>query len=269
MDPFSVIVPAHNNQDVIRRTLQSVEDAIRFFYSSAVEFRDVPVEVVVVDDGSTDDTWNAIRTFAAGKAVYRMIRRPNASSASCARNEGVARSTGSLLFFLDGDDRFLPSHIVACYRALRDEGCDYVKTGMHLADPVHPEWKERIEYSSPINLCVRRECHFVIGGFPDYHLFVRQGERFVHLNDIFKQNSEDSYYNQMLSSVFTGRVVRQETVEYIRYPGNAYDRQYERFRQAPGAYQEPDTEDLLFRFQLGDVILRSRLASLKRGESLP
>jgi hypothetical protein len=34
-----------------------------------------------------------------------------------------------------------------------------------LADPVHPDWKERIEHSIVINLCVRRACHYALGGF--------------------------------------------------------------------------------------------------------
>ena len=54
--------------------------------------------------------------------------------------------------FLDGDDLYYADHIAVCCSALADPGLDYVKTGMRMADPVHPDWKARIEARSPCSI---------------------------------------------------------------------------------------------------------------------
>jgi glycosyltransferase involved in cell wall biosynthesis len=245
---------------MIQRTLESVEGAIDVITANTDCSRE-DAEIIVVEDGSTDDTWEVIQKIAGHNPLYKLIHRPKASNASCARNRGVDHSCGALLFFLDGDDLFLPDHIDRCYQTLQDERWQFVKTGARLADPVHPDWKAPIDNSIIINLCVRRECHFFIGGFLDYHLFVRQGDAYHYVVDIFSQ-IEDMYYNQLLAHFFVGAKVSAETVEYIRYPGNAYDRQYEQFQYPMGAHQASMSEQRAFQFQLANAILQNRLRSL-------
>ncbi len=73
-----------------------------------------------MDDGSTDDTPRVVQSFLAGRQGWRLLRRPEPSSPGAARNAGVGQAHGELLFFLDGDDLFLPPHLAACWRAMRD-----------------------------------------------------------------------------------------------------------------------------------------------------
>src|SRR5205807_267090 len=129
-----------------------------------------------------------------GRPHWRLLRREKASSPSAARNAGAAHATGTLLFFLDGDGLFLPGHLRTCWLALRDSPFDFVKTGVRLADPVHPDWRPRIEGSLVINLALRRGCHEAMGGFPDWHLFRREGDGFRHELDVFFK-VEDQFYN--------------------------------------------------------------------------
>ena len=119
---------------------------------------------------------------------------------------------------------------------------DFVKSQAVMADPVHPYWKSAVESSIVINVCVRRRVHELTGGFPDYHLFVRSGGAFLHQTDLcFK--IEDMLYNRMLREVFRGVRLPRETVEYVRYPGNAYDKQYEKFRRPPDGGRRPKTRN--------------------------
>jgi glycosyltransferase involved in cell wall biosynthesis len=120
--PSSIIVTAYNLAPVIGRTLQSAEDSHLAFQSSMKPGYSVTGEIVVVDDGSTDDTLQAIKLQAADRPYYLLISQPKATSSSCARDVGAKASTGSVLFFLDGDDLFYSNHISVCQEGMQSPG---------------------------------------------------------------------------------------------------------------------------------------------------
>ena len=257
MKGLSVIVPAHNNEAVITRTLESIETALAYLRRSVRgASAELAAEVVVVDDGSVDSTFRAVQEFASSKDNYKLIRRVTSSNAACARNVGVAASSGDILFFLDGDDLFLEPHLAVCCQMLvEDKSLMYVKTGVKLADPVHPEWKGRITNSLVINMCVRRECHDRVGGFPDFHVFGRGDDRFVHAIDVFR-GIEDVYYNRAVVRSHAGIRIEDETVEYVRYPGNSYDRQYQQFQFETDRGRWIVAEDEQARIAVAEAIIR-------------
>lgn len=94
---ISIVLPAYNRADTIDRALDSVQAQTRDDW-----------ELVVVDDGSKDDT--ADRVAARGDARIRLIRQPNGGVAS-ARNTALAASRGRLITFLDSDDAWLPDFL--------------------------------------------------------------------------------------------------------------------------------------------------------------
>jgi glycosyltransferase involved in cell wall biosynthesis len=90
---ISVVVPAYNASSWIKETLDSI---------LAQTFQDF--EVIVVDDGSTDDTADLIESYGG---VVRCVRKTN-GGASSARNVGIRCSRGSWIAFVDADDLWLP-----------------------------------------------------------------------------------------------------------------------------------------------------------------
>ena len=86
---ISTIIPAYNRADLIGETLRTILSQSR-----------PPHEVIVVDDGSTDGTQDAVTAF--GKDVT-LICQANAG-AGPARNAGFARSSGNIIHFMDSDD---------------------------------------------------------------------------------------------------------------------------------------------------------------------
>lgn len=100
----SVVIPAYNAGRFIRDALESV-------------FRQTyPVsEIIVVDDGSTDDTIGKIKSFS-GKVVC--ISQSNAGPGA-ARNRGVSTATGEWIAFLDSDDCWEPEHLETLMKAAK------------------------------------------------------------------------------------------------------------------------------------------------------
>ncbi|MHB1139538.1 MAG: glycosyltransferase family 2 protein [Microthrixaceae bacterium] len=104
----SVVIPCYNSQRFLGRTLDSV------LAQDLPPELDGQVEVVLVDDGGTDDLtrWAAARSDPR----IRVVRQDNAG-VSAARNLGIAQSRGELIAFCDSDDLWLPTtaaDLVAC-----------------------------------------------------------------------------------------------------------------------------------------------------------
>lgn len=96
---FSVVIPVYNRAHSIGVALRSV---------LAQTFQDF--EVIVVDDGSTDDLASAVAQI--GDDRIRLIRQEN-SGANVARNRGIDNARGTYVALLDSDDEFLPHHLSA------------------------------------------------------------------------------------------------------------------------------------------------------------
>jgi hypothetical protein len=205
---------------------------------------------------------------ARGRPDYQLLLRGGTGNRASACNLGVALAAGDLLFFLDGDGVFLENHLYECFRVFHAHAeIDFVKSQILLSEPVHPEWVARIANSLVMNLGVRRRCHQRVGGFPDQHVFRREGARLEHELDIF-DSIEDVFYNKKIASVAHGRAIPHPTVRYIRRPGNAFDRQFERFQSEPGHGQVRHDVDELYelRVSLAKALIDHEIAAIRRGQ---
>jgi glycosyltransferase involved in cell wall biosynthesis len=92
----SVVIPTYNRAQFVGEAIESVLGQTAR-----------PLEIIVVDDGSTDDTEAVCRKFGA---QIRYIRQAN-GGVSAARNHGIRESRGDLIAFLDSDDRWAPEKL--------------------------------------------------------------------------------------------------------------------------------------------------------------
>jgi glycosyltransferase involved in cell wall biosynthesis len=118
---LSVIVPTRDRVERLRAAI----DSLRVQTVS-------DLEIIVVDDGSTDGTGEFLSDLESSDARIRTLRLGGGSGAAIARNAGLARASGEFLAFLDDDDTWVPSKAEEQIRYLQDHpetglvSCDFV-----------------------------------------------------------------------------------------------------------------------------------------------
>jgi glycosyltransferase involved in cell wall biosynthesis len=112
----SVVVPTRGRSGLLALTLHGV-----------LRQRDVDFEVIVVDDGSTDDT--AAMVMHLGDGRVRLLRQARSGGVSAARNRGIAAARGAWVAFCDDDDLWAPDKLVLQLEAVDHAGRCWVYAG--------------------------------------------------------------------------------------------------------------------------------------------
>lgn len=138
---IAVVIPAYNRAHVIRHALTSVLS------------QSVPVnEIIVVDDGSTDQIESVLADYKDAKALppLRLIRQTN-QGPSAARNCGAHSARSTFILFLDSDDRLLPNaiHNLTCTLAANDH-VDMI-VGSRIT--ILPSNRRRLTIAQPLDDC--------------------------------------------------------------------------------------------------------------------
>jgi glycosyltransferase involved in cell wall biosynthesis len=166
----SVVIPTYNSADYL-------PDAI----DSALNQTVPPLEVIVVDDGSTDETAGILERYRGRIIVISQENR----GPSAARNRGIAAARGDLIAFLDADDVWLPRKLekqLACLAEHPRAGLVHTDVLMLVGDKIegHPPTPYRAEKvghcyhryfwhsgGTPSAILIRRECLAQVGGFDE------------------------------------------------------------------------------------------------------
>lgn len=155
---FSVVVPTYNRSHLIGPTIRSV------LAQTLADF-----ELLVVDDGSTDDTASVVRSFGDPRVRYLPISNRERGAA---RNHGLRCAVGEYVVFLDSDDEFQPPHLEVLQRAILAQAHppNLVATRYRYrvghrwrrspASRVQPGWRGADDFARgnflACNVCVRR-----------------------------------------------------------------------------------------------------------------
>jgi glycosyltransferase involved in cell wall biosynthesis len=197
---ISVIIPVHNRTRELMRALESL-----------VAQRDPLLEVVVCDDGSSEDIGAIVEAFQ-GRLHVKLLRTPASGGPAKPRNLAVAVASAAWVSFLDSDDEWLPgrtaairpllsNHVDVLYHRL-DVRCEDSFAGSRHAMPAHVGTPLRgrdvlaslIRWGNPLatsGVTIRRDMFLAQGGFceslnsvDDFDLWLRlaaSGARFAHL----------------------------------------------------------------------------------------
>ena len=101
----SVIITNHNYADYVCEAIES-----------ALTQTHTPDEIVIVDDGSTDDSVTRIEAAYSANPTVKLVQKKNGGQMA-AFNTGIEQATSDILFFLDADDYYAEEHIEKCIKA--------------------------------------------------------------------------------------------------------------------------------------------------------
>lgn len=150
---LSVVVPAYNVEPYLAECLDSI-------LAQAYD----PLEIVVVDDGSTDGTATIARSYADAHAGVRLVATPN-RGLGAARNRGVAESAGDLIAFVDSDDTVVGGAYESMVDTLARSGSDFVVGSMQRYDGHaydEPRWMRRLHARRRLGVTVD-DCPEILG----------------------------------------------------------------------------------------------------------
>lgn len=128
---ISIVIPTYNYAGTLRRAVESV----------LAQLNDFSAELIVIDDGSTDDTPNVIAELQARHpGRLRALRKENGGVASV-RNRGICEAKGEYLVFLDADDEMAPNALSALKQHLISHPETRMVIGGHYA--IQPDGRRR------------------------------------------------------------------------------------------------------------------------------
>jgi glycosyltransferase involved in cell wall biosynthesis len=172
---MSVVIPSYQRAHVLGRAISSVLQQT---------FRDF--ELLVVDDGSTDGTAAVVGAFDDER--LKRITVPHRGR-SQARNEGIARTNGHWVVFLDSDDEVGPMWLEELHNAIHDESVAVVCCGARIADHedaqtghimmprcLGPAYTDRIGLFRAGTFAVRRDVLSAVGGYEGSLAFAENSE---------------------------------------------------------------------------------------------
>jgi glycosyltransferase involved in cell wall biosynthesis len=125
---ISVIMPAYNESGHI---FTNVRETCRVFGKAKCDF-----EIIVVDDGSTDDTYSEARRAADELDSVKVVHYPHNNGKGNALKEGFRSATGDYVVFLDSDLDLHPAQLHGLFRVMRNRRADVVIGSKH-----HPDSK--------------------------------------------------------------------------------------------------------------------------------
>jgi len=117
---FSIIIPTYNRANFIPKTIASILNQTYPYF-----------EIIIIDDGSTDNTEEVIKAIQHPKLHY--FKKENGERGA-ARNYGVQRSKGNYINFFDSDDLLYPKHFETAAQFIKENNAIFFNVGYEILD---------------------------------------------------------------------------------------------------------------------------------------
>lgn len=244
---FSVVISTYNSEKTIEKTLKSVFNQT---------YRDF--EIVLVDDGSTDNTLSVIQKIRMNNNNnrFKVIQLIHNSGIAFSRNTGISASDGKYIAFLDGDDLWQPNKLRENYKVLLDKKVEWVFSNYNVIDSNYRTigkrhrkggkygYEEIIAKGNPVGMLTAVVSKSVLLKTPfrkihheDYDLWIRIAKKGIngilidsYLASYMKQTNSLSS-NKIKSAIWTYNVYRKNglgLVETLHIMKNYFNNYFSR-----------------------------------------
>ena len=136
MDLVSVIIPIYNSEETIKKCIESITKQT---YKQ--------LEILCINDGSTDSTLNILNKYSKNEKRIKIINQDN-SGVSIARNNGIQQSTGEYIIFVDSDDWLELNYVEKMVNAIKKEKVDVVRCSYYKEYKTYSEKENMFELSN-------------------------------------------------------------------------------------------------------------------------
>lgn len=197
---ISVIIPVYNARDYLKRCLDSVLNQ---------DFTDF--EVILVDDGSTDESGGICDEYAERDSRITVYHKKN-EGASLARKYGLERAGGEYVTFVDSDDWVAPNYLSTLFRLIKDYNVSISACGVcriKEGDTIYDDCKDYKSYFLPYEQLIPRFYKYEFWGFPG-KLYLRStlqtlafpdatiGEDYYVMAQLFNKERQIAYTEEPL-----------------------------------------------------------------------
>ena len=238
---LSIIIPTYNRAGLLPRTIKSIQS----------QKCNDDIEIIIIDDGSTDDTKNVIHSLAQIETRIRCVFLPKNRGVNYARNAGIKCATGKWISLLDSDDEYVSGGLAIILSTLSQIGSDIELIGfMTLREtngvmkkrgydikglwksytPTYEDIVLKEKIKGDIHYCIRQNVFSERFRFPqDVQSFetlffadvAKHGKKFLYLNEIVDQRHNDPGYH--LGDEPFKRWPKEYAVAYKRFVREHYD----------------------------------------------
>ena len=196
---FSIIIPTYNRADKLDIPIKSIINQ---------QFKNW--ELIIIDDGSTDQTNDLIQNYSSHNFHYFYQQHQGRSTA---RNLGISKAKGTYICFQDSDDEYLPDHLQTLYEAiLKNDTYKVFRTGMLIYENGIPSKKSSVIGIKGWN------------AYPFEYFTTAAFHRNLLNNNSFPVNysvNEDSYFFFKIGEIEPIHVINIYTAIYHYNPGNS------------------------------------------------
>jgi len=177
----SIIIPSHNSGNFLNEAIKSV---IEQTYKN--------LEIIVVNDGSIDDTEKIVKDWQEKDKRIRYLKHQKNKGLGAARNTGITNSRGEYIAFLDADDVWLPKKIEIQINKINDLDADLVFSNWYIWEPIK-NVRVKAFNSNPLRNKEDLLCLFIKKNFgnPSTTLLKKSSLEKIGLFDESLKSSED------------------------------------------------------------------------------
>jgi glycosyltransferase involved in cell wall biosynthesis len=225
---FSIVIPTYNREKYLIKSLNSIQ---------AQQFS--AYEIIIVDDGSTDNTSHLIAELIKTNQSIRYFYKEN-EERSIARNYGIVRASGKYICFLDSDDILYPNHLTVAYELLeRNSFPEVGHLGYELVDAsgnlistrndFDRSFKEKLIHENILHgnaIFIRREIAIEVNFIPspfailseDWYLWLRLASRYQFYFDNTVTSAVVHHSERSLLNIDPDKLIASTNVvvEYLK-----------------------------------------------------